>query len=274
MHSRLWGVAKVTAEPHVAPALTQPLRFLRLLVRVAVVVLLVLCTSALVSPVSTIAGAAAFTFIRLASTNDSSKYGEPLTFIAFVLWENSVGTPTGTVTFTDGTKVLGNVSLDSNCRVAFTTSSLAAGSHSIVATYVPADPLLFSGSSTTLTQNVSSTTAITTLVSTPNPSTFGEPVTFAATVKGDGGTPTGTVAFTDDTTALGIASLDKSGQATFITSTLNIGSHSITASHRGDPNFLGSKSILTQTVNPKTPPAAQAYQPAPSLYGPEHGSRR
>jgi hypothetical protein len=246
------------------PALTQPPSFLRLLVRVAVAVLLVLCTSVLVSPVSTIAGTAAFTFTRLGSTSNLSKFGEPVTFIAYVLWEDSIGTPTGSVTFTDGTKVLGNVSLDSNCRAAFTTSSLAAGSHSIVATYVPADPLIFSGSSTTITQNVSSTAAITTLASTPNPSTFGEPVTFAATVKGNGGTPAGTVAFTDGTTALGTASLDNSGQATLIISTLTIGSHTITASHGGDPNFLGSKSMLTQMVNPKTPPAAQVYQPAPS----------
>lgn len=166
-------------------ALTQPPGFLRLLPRVAAGVLFVLCTAALVLPVSTIAGAAVFTFTRLASTNNSSKYGEPVIFIADVLWEGSASTPTGTVTFTDGTKVLGNVSLDSNCRAALTSSSLAAGSHSIVATYVPADPLLFSGSSTSFTQNVASTTATTTLASTPNPSTFGQPVTFAATVKGN-----------------------------------------------------------------------------------------
>jgi len=149
------------------PALTQPPRFLRLLLRVAVAVLLVLCTDALISPVSTIAGAAVFTFTNLASTNNSSKYGEPVTFIANVFWEGSVGTPMGTVNFTDGTKVLGNVSLDSNCRAAFTTSSLAAGSHYIAATYLPADPLVFSGSSTTFTQKVTSTTAITGLYTEP-----------------------------------------------------------------------------------------------------------
>jgi hypothetical protein len=167
--------------------------------------------------------------------------------------------------------VLGNVSLDSNWRAAFTTSSLAAGSHSIAATYVPAEPLFFSGSSTTLTQNVASLAAITTLASTPNPSTFGQPVTFAATVKGNGGTPAGTVAFTDGATILGTASLDSYGQATFITSTLTVGSHAIMANHSGDPNFLGSRSILAQTVTPpaaqahqSTPPAAQAHRPVAS----------
>jgi len=224
----------------------------------------VLCTVALVSSVSTIASAAVFTLTRLGSTNDSSKYGEPVTFIASVLWEGSGGTPTGTVSFADGTKVLGSVSLDSSYRAAFTTSSLAVGSHSIAATYVPADSLLFSGSSTTLTQNVTSATATTTLSSTPNPSTFGQPASFAVVVKGNGRTPTGTVTFTDGATVLGIASLDDSGQATFITSTLAIGSHAIIANHGGDPNFLGSRSTLTQTVNPNTPPTTQVYRPAPS----------
>ena len=116
------AAAKVNAEPRPRGSykrfvLTQTLRFLRLLLRVAVVVLLALCTGALIS---TIAGAAAFTLTRLGSTNNPSNYGQPVTFIAAVLWESSVGTPTGTITFTDGTKVLGNVSLDSNGRAAFT----------------------------------------------------------------------------------------------------------------------------------------------------------
>jgi hypothetical protein len=237
--------------------LTQPLSsFLLLLQRVAIAVLLSLCTGTLAP---TIAGAAELTVTRLGSTNNPSNYGQPVIFIAAVLPENSVDTPTGTVTFTDGTNVLGNVPLDNNGRATFTTSSLAAGSHSIAATYMPKDPLSFSGSSATLTQNVTSastsTSTITTtitLTSTPNPSTFGQPVTFAATVKGNGGTPAGTIAFTDGATTLGTASLDNNGQATFVTPTLTVGSHAIAANYRVDSNSPGSSTTtLTQTVNPK-----------------------
>ena len=247
------------------PALTQPPRLLRAL-QVVLAVLLGLCTDALVSPVATFAGATAFTSTRLASTNNSSRYGEPVTFIAAVFWGSSAGTPTGTVIFTDGTTVLGNVSLDSNSRAVFTTSSLAAGSHSIAASYVPADPLLFSGSSTTFTQNVTSTAAVTTLASTPNPSTFGQPVTLIAAVRGSGGTPAGTVTFTDGATALGTASLDYNGQATFITSALTVGRHTIIANYGGAPNFVDSKGMLSQMVNPKIPApgATQAYRPLQS----------
>jgi hypothetical protein len=126
--------------------LTQPLSSLLLLQRVAIAVLLVLCTGALAP---TIAGAAELTVTRLGSTNNPSNYGQPVIFIAAVLPQNSVDTATGAVTFTDGTNVLGNVPLDGNGRATFTTSSLAAGSHSIAATYMPKDPLSFSGSSAT-----------------------------------------------------------------------------------------------------------------------------
>ncbi len=234
--------------------LTRPLGFIRVPLRVAVVVLLALCPGALAS---TDAGAAELTVTRLASTNNPSNFGQAVIFIAAVLAESSAGAPTGTVTFTDGTKALGNVSLDSDGRATFTTSSLAAGRHSIAATYVPADSLAFSASSATLTQNVTSTAtttsaaSTTTLTSTPNPSTFGRPVTFAAIVKGNGGTPTGTVAFTDGATALGMASLDNSGKAAFATSALGAGSHAIAATYGGDPNFSGSRAILTQTVDAK-----------------------
>ena len=64
------------------PVLTQSLRFLRLLLRVAIAVLLALCTGALVS---TITRAAALTVTRLGSTNNPSNYGQPVTFIAVVL---------------------------------------------------------------------------------------------------------------------------------------------------------------------------------------------
>jgi hypothetical protein len=235
--------------------LTQPLSSLLFLQRAAIAVLLALCTGT-IAP--TTAGAAELTVTRLGSTNNPSNYGQPVIFIAAVLSENSVDTPAGTVTFTDGTSALGNVPLDNNGRATFAISSLAAGSHSIAATYMPADPLSFSGSSATLTQNVTSastsTSTITTtitLTSTPNPSTFGQPVTFAATVKGSGGTPAGAVAFTDGATALGTASLDNNGQATFVTSTLTVGSHAIAANYRGDPNLPGSSTTLGQTVNPK-----------------------
>ena len=89
------------------------------------------------------------------------------------------------------------------------------------------------------------------LTSSKNPSTYGDPVTFTATISSTTGTdiPTGTVTFKDGASTLETATLS-SGQATYATSTLSAGSHSITAVYGGDANFAGSSSAaLTQTVN-------------------------
>jgi hypothetical protein len=92
--------------------------------------------------------------------------------------------------------------------------------------------------------------------SSPNPSVYGEPVTFTAVVtSGDGAPPDGeTVWFMKGTAVLGTGTLI-GGSASFTTSTLEAGSHSITAVYGGDSNFAGSTSLdddaapLTQTVN-------------------------
>jgi len=57
----------------------------------------------------------------------------------------------------------------------------------------------------------------------PGSSTYGNPVTFTATVAHTSGTgaPTGTVTFSDGGTNLGTGTLDTSGNATFTTSTLS-----------------------------------------------------
>src|SRR5207247_1138426 len=99
-----------------------------------------------------------------------------------------------------------------------------------------------STSSTTSTTTTSTTQAPTTtlpgtttgVVSSINPSVSGQPVTFTATVKAKtsgAGTPTGTVTFRDGPTTLGTGTLNASGHATFVTSTLAVGAHPITASY-------------------------------------------
>ena len=90
----------------------------------------------------------------------------------------------------------------------------------------------------------------TTLTSSLNASNFGQSVTFTATVTANAGTPTGTVTFYDNAaTALGTGTLS-SGTAAFTTTSLSVGSHSITAVYSGDGNFATSTSSpLTQIVN-------------------------
>lgn len=83
--------------------------------------------------------------------------------------------------------------------------------------------------------------------SSPNPSTFGQAVTFTATVTHQGaGTPTGTVSFFDGTTNLGSSSLNGTGVATLTTSALMAATHNVSAVYNGDANFAPSTSPMLQ----------------------------
>jgi hypothetical protein len=93
----------------------------------------------------------------------------------------------------------------------------------------------------------------TTLSSSQNPSSFGQPVTFTATVTGYG--PTGTVSLFDGGTQIGTATLVPTAtfaiaKATFTISSLAVGSHSLTAHYSGDGiNAANTSPVLIQTVN-------------------------
>ena len=131
-------------------------------------------------------------------------------------------------------------------------SSLAVGAYPIQYSYA-GDAIFLSAanSSTTLTITAISTT--TKLVSSVNPSVFGQSVMFTATVSATSGTPTGTVAFKDGATTLGTGTLSGS-QATFSTNSLAVGTNSITAVYAGASGFTGSTSaVVPQTVNQATP---------------------
>ena len=93
--------------------------------------------------------------------------------------------------------------------------------------------------------------AATSTVSTSsvNPSTVRQVVTFTATVT-SGGNPvtTGTVDFTEGATTWLLASLSTPPGATFTTSTLTEGSHTITAAYSGTAAFQPSSGSVTQVV--------------------------
>jgi len=209
----------------------------------------------------------------LVSSVNPSTFGQSVAFTATVT--ASSGTPTGSVTFTDlttsqtlGTVNLGNVG--GAQQATFTTSALTVGSHNIQASY--GGDNTFGGSSATLNQMVGKTSSTTTLLSSQNPSTFGQSVTFTATVSGSGGTPTGSVTFTDTTAGqtLGSGTLvvgAGGAQATFTTATLAVGSHTIQASYGGDSNFSGSTVSLNQVVAKGTTTTTLAASPNPSTPG-------
>jgi hypothetical protein len=114
---------------------------------------------------------------------------------------------------------------------------------------------------------VTKSNTTTTLASSANPSTYGQSITFTATINIS--TATGTVQFYDGAILLGSNNSPVGGIATLAVSTLNVSGspHSITAKYLGDTNCNAStSSILSQTVNQATPTITWS-NPANITYG-------
>ena len=100
--------------------------------------------------------------------------------------------------------------------------------------------------------NVIGMTTTTTVASSANPSTYGQAVTFTASVSSEDGTPTGTVQFLINGTNFGSAVTLSGGSAnTAAPSTLPAGAYTVTAAYSGDSDFTASTGTLAggQSVN-------------------------
>jgi hypothetical protein len=178
----------------------------------------------------------------------ASQYHQPVTLSATVSSVTGV-IPVGHVAFNDGTHTLGTASLIAG-NAAFSVSNLSAGVHSITAVY-PGAAAFLASTSASITTTVSKASTTTTLMSSPNPSSSGQAVTFTATVLGAyGGSPTASVTFMDGSTILGRVATDAiTHQATLVISTLAVGAHYVTATFSGNANFAASTSaVLEQDV--------------------------
>jgi hypothetical protein len=201
----------------------------------------------------TITGAATSTTTVLTALPNPAIAGQSVTLAATVA-PAPTGTPTGTVSFYDGTTLLGTMAVNSSGIADFIDTSLPVGALSITAVY--SGNAGFSGStSTVVTETVSpattATATTTTLTASPNPLFDGQTVTFTATVTpAPTGTSAGIVSFYSGTTLLGTGTLNAAGVATLTLSSLAVGVDSITAVYPGNAGFAPStSSTLSQTVN-------------------------
>ncbi|MFZ0692394.1 MAG: Ig-like domain repeat protein [Acidobacteriaceae bacterium] len=207
------------------------------------------------------------TATSITSNVNPSIHGTPVTFTAVVV---ATGTtvPTGTVTFYDGNTQIGTGTLTAagttTAVTTFQTSTLAAGSHSITASY-GGDANDFSSTSAALAQTVNIASSTTALAASTNPSIAGITLTLTATVTTNGGTAAGTVNFYNGTTVLGAGTLNGVGVATLTTSTLPVGSHSITAGYQGDANDTGSTSAALSLTVTQATTAVKLASSAPSV---------
>jgi hypothetical protein len=112
-------------------------------------------------------------------------------------------------------------------------------------------------------------TTSTTLTSSLNPSLYGQPVTWTATVTSSGSVvPTGTVKFMWSGYSIGSATLNASGIATLTKSTLNADPYPLVAMYVGDTANLGSTSpVLNQVILQTTSSATIVSSLNPSKQG-------
>jgi hypothetical protein len=180
--------------------------------------------------------APAATATTLSADVGPSVVGQAVNLTATV--SGGAGVPTGTVTFLDGTTVLGTAALDGTGTATLAVSFAAAGDHALTAVYSGQGASLASASDV-LTETVNPAGAAVALAASVDSGVSGEPVTFTVTaspVAPGAGTPTGTVTLFDGDTVLGTAQLDENGQAVF-TFALDAGDHRLTVSYGGDGNF-------------------------------------
>ena len=199
----------------------------------------------------------------LTAKSNPSTVGQPATFEFFAAartLENFPPPPTGIVTFFDGLGggVLGVALLfptfKDNSSVDFSTSSLSVGDHTIYAFLVgPSGPCPITPSASQHVNPPPASPSSTDVGSSANPSSYGQNVTFTATVaRQGGGAVAGTVQFQADGTDLtGPQNVDGSGHASVSSSTLAVGNHRVTAAFTSsNTNTLDSSGTLAggQTV--------------------------
>ncbi len=201
------------------------------------------------------------TTLSLTSSANPAGYGSNVMFNVTARGDHAI--PSGQIQFFDRTSLIATATLNPSGTVSVTESALALGTHPITARYAATQN--FGAAASAILNQVVQTSAgmatLTMLASNLNPADTGQSITFTADVVtvGQSLVPTGAVTFLDGSTVLGTASLNNSGLATLSTSSLESGSHSISASYAGSAATAASSSApLTETVN-----ASSTTSPAP-----------
>jgi len=183
------------------------------------------------------------TSIALSSSANPALTLAPIVLTATVS-NAGVGASTGTVTFKDGSTVLGTETLNAGGAATLTLASLPAGTHPLQASYA-GDTNNFASVSPMLSEVVNLRTTTTSVSSTQTNTSDPQQVTLIASIGWTGPvSPTGTVTFMTGTTVIGTEPLNGSGQAT-INIELQATSEPVTATYNADTVYASSTSAVT-----------------------------
>ena len=234
------------------------------------------------------------TVTTLTASEKTANLGDTVLFTATVSAANGGGYPLdGSVTFTIGATILCTQNINASGVATCSASALTQGVNQIAATYTPASTAEIQPSIGLLSLDVqaasSTQVSLGGIQAQANTGIFyGNPVTIVGTVtvsgtiasgtgSGSGPVPaTGSVLFFDGSQQIGTAPLSGAqAQASFTTTTLAVGSHSITASYQGDPNYKASVSApISVTVNQAQTAVTVSALPAIVIAGRSGHSKR
>jgi hypothetical protein len=220
------------------------------------------------------------TSTALVSNSNPSVFSQLVTFTATVSRTSpATATPEGSVDFEsggtacgEGTSVLATGATLTGGVATFSVSALSVATHTIRACY--SGNTNFKTSEDDFEQTVSKASTTTAISSDVNPSVFSQTVTFTATVGPVGpatAVPTGNVTFEEGGSACGTGTTLLAtrplvtGGASFSSSTLAVGSHTIRACYAETGNFLSSANSVNQGVNQASTATAVTTSVTPSL---------
>ncbi len=203
------------------------------------------------------------TTTTLSSSLNPSSYGQAVTLTATVT-TTGPNQPTGTVTFKNGSETLRAWELHSGVAT-WTLANIPVGANTLTAKY-DRDGWNDVSVSAAITQTVNPASVSMVLASTPNPSTYGKPVKYSATLTSTGGLPSGqTVTFSYNNATLGTAIVNGEGVATFWNKTPPKGSDVVTAAYAGSADYSSASASVTQVVKYLTTTLSSSLNP--SNYG-------
>ena len=191
--------------------------------------------------------------LHLSGAPNPSLVNQPVTFtITATSPDNVILSP---ITLTDSSTTLATLTPNSSGTATYTTSSLTPGTHFLQASYAGDATHAQVGASLTQTV-VNGFPMPSTLTSSQNPASIGQPITFTDTITFNGSASTsapGTVTFYDNNGVILLGSQAVTAQpnstatATFTTSALAIGTHNISAVLTSG-NAYASAATLNQVI--------------------------
>ena len=198
---------------------------------------------------------------RLASNVQLQVYPQPGEIGDMVLLYAAVNAapnsalPTGSFNFYDGSTLLGSspATVASGAAYGYVyITTLTLGDHTITGTY-SGDQYYAPSTSDPQVETITPLQTAVTLTADSTSITHGSSVTFTAKVIAQtAGTPltSGTITFFNGVTALRTVSVDGTGTAVFTTSSLSVGTQSITATYAAQGSYASSTSpVVTVTVS-------------------------